>query len=54
MKELGQFAILVVWVGIISVVAWGIEQILERMGYRVSTVEERHAAEARVPPTPEE
>jgi hypothetical protein len=43
MRELGQFVTLLTWVGIISVVIWGLEQVAARFGYRVKTIDEHHA-----------
>ncbi len=51
MKEVLEYIILLVWVGIISLAAIGIEKLLERLGYRRSPPGEE--PESHVPPLPE-
>ena len=53
MQALGQFATLLAWIAIISVVVWGLETVAEGMGYRRKTVAEQHTDEDHVPPLPE-
>jgi hypothetical protein len=53
MQRLGQLMLLVGWTGIGAFIVWGIEQIAERMGYRVRTIEEQVVA-AGLPPEPDE
>ena len=51
MKEFLEFVILLVWVGIISLAAIGLEKLLDRMGYRRSPPVEEPGD--HVPPLPE-
>ena len=52
MKEFLEFVILLVWVGIISLAAIGIEKLLDRMGYRRSSPAVEKPGD-HVPPLPE-
>ena len=51
MREVLEFIILLVWVGVISLAAMGIEKLLERLGYWRSSPTEEPGN--RVPPLPE-
>ena len=50
MKEFLEFVVLLVWVGIISLAAIGIERLIDRMGYRRSPPEK---PSGNIPPLPE-
>ena len=51
MKEFLEFVFLLVWVGVISVAAIGIEWLIDRMGYRRSPPVERPGD--HIPPLPQ-